>query len=104
MIAITATIHPHDSSPLLQLVRHRFRRFESPLQLVADSECMPFLGLRWQLLARHRDGAVALVLAGSPESFELNTPQTGVRTAFKHIFAGTGSGIRTRYLHCESIR
>ena len=104
MIAITLMIGPHDSSPWLEFVRHRVRRFESPLQLLANAKSMPFFGLRWQLFARHLDCAVELVLAGAPESLELITVATGVRTALTHIFATTGSSIRTRSLHCESIR
>ena len=104
MIAITLMIGPHDSSPWLEFVRHRVRRFESPLQLLANAKSMPFFGLRWQLFARHLDCAVELVLAGAPESLELITVATGVRTALTHIFAGTGSSIRTRSLLCESIR
>ena len=104
MIAITLMIRPHDCSPWLAFVRHRVRRFESPLQLLASAKSMPFFGLRWQLFARHLDWAVELVLAGAPESLELITVATGVRTALTHIFATTGSSIRTRSLHCESIR
>lgn len=83
---------------------HRFHRCESPLELVAAAESIPFFGVPWKLLPSHRDWAVALVLAGAPEPLELNTPQTGVRNALTHIFAGTGSSIRTQSLHCESIR
>lgn len=104
MIAITLMIGLHDSSPWLEFVRHRVRRFESPLQLLANAKSMPFFGLRWQLFARHLDWAVELVLAGAPESLELITVATGVRTALTHIFAATGSSIRTRSLLCESIR
>ena len=104
MIAITLMIRPHDSSPRREFVRHLARRFESPFQLWASAKSMPFSGLRWQLVACHPDWAVKLVLGGAPESLGLITVATGVRTALMHIFAATGSSIRTRSLQCESIR
>jgi hypothetical protein len=104
MIAITLMIRRHDSSPWLEFVRHHFHRCESPFERVVAAENMPLSGFPWKLPSRHRDWPVALVLAGAPEALELATPQTGGRTALTHIFAGTGSSIRTRCLHCESIR
>ena len=104
MIAITLMIGPHDSPPWLEFVRHRVRRFESPLQLLANAKSMPFSGLRWQLFTHHLDWAVELVLAGAPESLELITVATGVRTALTHIFAATGSSSRTGPMLRESIR
>ena len=47
---------------------------------------------------------VELVLAGAQEPLEVITLPTSARTTLTHILAGTGSSIRTRSLHRESIR
>ncbi|MFM9918635.1 hypothetical protein [Lacisediminihabitans sp. H27-G8] len=47
---------------------------------------------------------VELVLAGAQEPLEVITLPTSARTTLTHILEGTGSSIRTRSLHRESIR